>query len=104
MHDGTQDAFPRKRALLRLTRVDGLKRVVGQDTAEIMEEPPRNAVGAADDHGGRTDERAQGRCELGQDLRLHRKEHIVMNSELGRRSGLRLAVPRLTAPLAYQAA
>src|SRR5258707_142820 len=104
MHDRTQYAFPRKRTLLRLIRVDRLKRLIRQCTAEIMEEPPWDAVGAADDHGVGTDERTQGRREIRQDLRLHGEEHIVMNAEVGRRSGARPALPRLTSPLDDEAA
>src|SRR6266404_7517228 len=102
MHDGAQHAFPRTRPLLRLIRVDGSKRLIHQCAPEIMEEPPGDAVGAADDHGRGTDERTQGRREIWQDLRLYGEEYIVMNAELGRRSGVRPAVPRLTSPLADQ--
>src|SRR5260370_39949753 len=104
VHDGTEYAIPRKRSLLRLVWIDGLKRLIRHGAAEIMEEPPRDAVGAADDHGGRTDERAQGSRELRQDLRLHGKEHVVMNSEFRRRSGPRPALPYLAAPVDAKAA
>jgi len=38
MHDGTQYAFPRKRPLLRLIRIDRQKRLIRQRAAEILEE------------------------------------------------------------------
>ncbi len=50
MHHGSQRALPRKGSLLKTAGVDRLETSVVEPAAEILEEPPGNAVGAADDH------------------------------------------------------
>jgi len=86
MHDGAQCAFPRKRSLLRPIGIDRLEASIRQRTAEIMKEPPGNAVGAADHDRRGADERAQLRCEFRQALRLDAEKHIVVHAQLGSRA------------------
>src|SRR5450631_1139615 len=91
--------LPRECSLLRSVRVDGPQRLIRQRAAEIVKEPPGDAVGAADDDAGRAHKRGQGRREIRQDLRLHREKYVIMNSELRRGSGARPTVARLAARL-----
>jgi len=66
-----------------------------QRAAEIVKEPPGDAVGAADDDASGPDESTQGRRQGRQHLRLHGENHVVMDAEFRRRSGTRPAAPKV---------